>query len=910
MSEDMEEKVRSVLTYTSKVKNYKPVPYYKPVSKVCLKALKKWKRNRRRLEQIQKNPKKFEEKNNKYQTSIYTNSSTFLIKRNVYTKLIPLSETKIDFLNFSFDLVSQKKINQKLINLLSSMNIISTSPGLIFRLFELKESNPQGVYLVWLYLNGRWEQIFLDENFPQFEKKFQKKKEFEFFDFNEKFSWCFLIAKALAKVYGGYEKIPVSTESELIMSMTGFNSYKITKKNFSNFPEKSKKLEILWSDIESNFSKGHIMSMSFDEKERNKMSYSLVCTASAKNQNGAIDHLLKLRTCFQNMEWKGHWNSQSPNWSEENVRKLNFNFGNKNEFWVTLEEFYDGFEELRVYETNNNDVFTSFLVQTKNDKISRKALRISIKKDGVYNFNILKSYLERGIFSSEVKFMFGSLNEGNVEIIKNYSEKNSSERICSFKANLKCGEYFILIEKRNSKEYANSKLISSQSLSLTVTGDNYVEILDVETHWNKERSAKERALFNKFLYLSLKNLAQNSKKESVSDFNLNYGGVQTFLMSVLRVDIKSHVVFCIMNRSQENLFVEAEVSFRDKVNIIGREGNNEKMQKFFLEAGKFDIFILENRFGNSKKNYDLENFQLKIFDSKILSKIDVEEMKKNELESIIHFRDLMRPNLEKRLFKSHHKEKIKIPKMGKKKNSKKAKTTLQEKIIREKINNIRKMTEKNKIKIHLPKKIDIKKFQKKARFNPKIEVLGGNKTEENKKEKKSKPILKSKNRNYELESKNVYLYHEINEEVESLDKIDERVVSKVMIMRPEDLLKTGKIELKNLLKYFGLHSFIYIYQVDFDYLTEIYKIISNGKEFNKQTSQKKERAFEKKLNFNEEKSRRLMNFKGLNRYKTPNKGKNLKGEKNKIEVNDFKAVKNSIDLCKMNSNFLLFKFFF
>lgn len=112
-------------------------------------------------------------------------------------------------------------------------------------------------------------------------------------------------------------------------------------------------------------------------------------------------------------------------------------------------------------------------------------------------------------------------------------------------------------------------------------------------------------------------------------------------------------------------------------------------------------------------------------------------------------------------------------------------------------------------------------------------------------------VLKSKNKNFEIESRNINLYDKIDEIIEKFTQADEEVVAKAMVKNPEQLLNSTENELKNLLKYFGLHSFIYIYQVDFEYLTKIHQIISEKVE---KSSERNSGIFRKvKKDYNEEK---------------------------------------------------------
>jgi calpain-15 len=107
--------------------------------------------------------------------------------------------------------------------LIDSLNILSTQPGLIIRLFEYTEKNDQGIYSIWVNVNGMWKEILVDENVPIYGLKDGGKAKFMFSSPNheKREIWLLLLEKALAKAYGGYHRLYSGNETYVLRDLTG-----------------------------------------------------------------------------------------------------------------------------------------------------------------------------------------------------------------------------------------------------------------------------------------------------------------------------------------------------------------------------------------------------------------------------------------------------------------------------------------------------------------------------------------------------------------------------------------------------------------------------------------------------------------------------------------------------------------
>lgn len=107
--------------------------------------------------------------------------------------------------------------------LIDALNILSTQPGLVIRLFEYTEKIDQGIYSIWINLNGIWKETLVDENVPIYSLEEDGKAKFMFTtpSHEKREIWYLLLEKALAKAYGGYHRLYNSNETYTLRDLTG-----------------------------------------------------------------------------------------------------------------------------------------------------------------------------------------------------------------------------------------------------------------------------------------------------------------------------------------------------------------------------------------------------------------------------------------------------------------------------------------------------------------------------------------------------------------------------------------------------------------------------------------------------------------------------------------------------------------
>ena len=103
--------------------------------------------------------------------------------------------------------------------LLCCLSSLAEQPSLIKRLFDIEHANDQGVYAVWLNINGKWKEIILDDYFPV--RVTPKGTKLAMSNTDEDELWVLLLEKAYAKAYGSYDDIQGGDPVYAMRDLTG-----------------------------------------------------------------------------------------------------------------------------------------------------------------------------------------------------------------------------------------------------------------------------------------------------------------------------------------------------------------------------------------------------------------------------------------------------------------------------------------------------------------------------------------------------------------------------------------------------------------------------------------------------------------------------------------------------------------
>jgi hypothetical protein len=114
-----------------------------------------------------------------------------------------------------------------------------------------------GAYTVWLFLDGNWRQVIIDDLLPV-------AFNFYIFSSHKKELWICLIEKAYAKAFKSYENIERGLIGPMLTALTGAPyEYLNTNSKLQVNPDQ------VWSFLRSSLEKGYIMTVSTESNDRN-----------------------------------------------------------------------------------------------------------------------------------------------------------------------------------------------------------------------------------------------------------------------------------------------------------------------------------------------------------------------------------------------------------------------------------------------------------------------------------------------------------------------------------------------------------------------------------------------------------------------------------------------------------------
>lgn len=128
-----------------------------------------------------------------------------------------------------FEGISPNDINQGEIGdcyFLCCLSALAERPVYIERLFDTDKVNEQGVYAVWLNINGMWREIILDDYIPVRKQNNGNVRE-AFSHSSSPEIWVNLLEKAYAKVYGDYDSIVGGDPVYAMRDLTGAPFFRV-----------------------------------------------------------------------------------------------------------------------------------------------------------------------------------------------------------------------------------------------------------------------------------------------------------------------------------------------------------------------------------------------------------------------------------------------------------------------------------------------------------------------------------------------------------------------------------------------------------------------------------------------------------------------------------------------------------
>ena len=312
-------------------------------------------------------------------------------------------------------------------------------PSIIYKLFPTISRTRNGLYGVFLRINGIWKLIIIDDYIPYLVDQ-QYNKIFSYSSINQSYIWLILLEKAYTKLCGGYDNIQNGQVTEILDILTDTCTEKYELVCFNKLYLISK----LKQDI--NINKYIVFA-----KANSTTSYNIGLLSNGNYlieeiklfQIGEInEYVLKLRNNFSDIIYCGEWGRESKKWIS-NLK--NEKPKNDFEFYISVDELINYFSSLYISKIhpieNGNEYFSEYIHYSKNEINIPNIAILDISKDTniiiqfhqknpkYYNINII----------SVTSYMI--ITDIDCEYIDSVSSVESNY---SIELNLTKGKYFLI----------------------------------------------------------------------------------------------------------------------------------------------------------------------------------------------------------------------------------------------------------------------------------------------------------------------------------------------------------------------------------------------------------------------------------------------------------------------------------
>eukprot|EP00741_Cyanophora_paradoxa_P014633 tig00020816_g14113.t1 len=228
--------------------------------------------------------------------------------------------------------------------LLGAFSVLASRPQLLERVFASPRHAARGLYAVAIYKDHHWHRILIDDRIPCLPGPRPLYASCR--DPNE--IWVPLLEKAFAKAHGCYENLVAGYVDHGLKDLTGGLPQTVPLAGAG---------DKLWRILQRVLAEGSLagcacaLSKGARPEEANEKgilkghAYG-VLEARVVTAGGTPHRLLRVRNPWGRAEWKGPWSDGAPEWSEEILAELGYEFGDDGTFWIGWEDFTKEFTTL------------------------------------------------------------------------------------------------------------------------------------------------------------------------------------------------------------------------------------------------------------------------------------------------------------------------------------------------------------------------------------------------------------------------------------------------------------------------------------------------------------------------------------------------------------------------------------
>jgi len=263
---------------------------------------------------------------------------------------------------------------------LSAIGSLCRFPKLIDRLFYSKEKTKQHEYGIYIFINGLWELVLVDDYFPYVGTSF---KQFAFGSSRGNELWVSLLEKAWAKINGCYAKIGCGgTPNEVFDVLTeAYSEYYTVNKNIK---------DTLWKKMIDARQKGFVMTagtsgdvLNLPIEEMGLSPGHAYTVLDLHEING--EKVMRLRNPWGNGEYSGDWSDSSKKWTEELKKKYGLVKKNDGDFYMSYDDYLK-FYAVMGFGKLHQDFQTRVIRIEKTEAYKCQVLKVDVPQNNILTY--------------------------------------------------------------------------------------------------------------------------------------------------------------------------------------------------------------------------------------------------------------------------------------------------------------------------------------------------------------------------------------------------------------------------------------------------------------------------------------------------------------------------------------------
>ena len=442
---------------------------------------------------------------------------------------------------------------------------LKSGEKLIEDLFLHTTKTKEHVYGAYMFINGVWELVLVDDYFPYVGSSF---KQFAFASSQGNELWVSILEKAWAKINGCYAKIGCGgSPHEVFDVLTEAYSEQVSvSKSGAND---------LWNKMLESQKKGFVMTAGTSGDVSNLdieevglspgHAYTVLGVYELDGSRGK-EKVVRLRNPWGNGEWNGDWSDSSSKWTSALKNKMGLDKKDDGDFYMSFNDFITYYVTMG-FAKIHPDYETAVLKIKKEDAIRCQLIKVTVTKPQVHTYLSLYQKNPRIItkqgYYQKTSLCFMMLCDSNFNFLGSMS--NTYMHICVEKT-LKRGDYYIFCD-------VNYRYVGdNHGYNITSYGESEL-ILENLTKSNKINipQAFEKALVS---YCKVSGIKPSKDSRGIETYTQNYGNSLPFMLlafnntssNYFQVNVdtkargtKSFCIYCDSEASEDDIKVTKQI---------------------------------------------------------------------------------------------------------------------------------------------------------------------------------------------------------------------------------------------------------------------------------------------------------------------------------------------------------------